>query len=66
MYCHGDQKKADACKEAYTSRMKVCIEEAKARKVVQQGQECVKSLHEYVGSGDRKFENVKENSKKGQ
>lgn len=58
-YCHGNRKKADACREAYTRRMKVCVEEAKVRKTVKQG-------HEYVDSKDRKFESVNENSKKGQ
>lgn len=55
MYCHGSQTKANACKEAYTSRMKVCTDEAKARRAVEQ-------KHEYVDSKDRKFnENKKGN-----
>ena len=57
MYCHGSQKKADTCKEAYTSRMKVCIDEAKARRVVSEG-------HQYVESEDKQIENS--DQKKGQ
>ncbi len=62
MYCHGSRKKADACKEAHTSRMKVCIEEAKARKAAAMFDKINKG-REYVDSEDRKYN---EDSKKGQ
>lgn len=61
MYCHGNQKKANACREVYTSRMKVCIEEAATRKAVAMLE---KEIHEreYVDSKDKQIED----SKKGQ
>ena len=57
MYCHGSQKKANACSEAYTNRMKVCINDAVATKAFAHLE------HEYVDSEDRKYN---EDSKKGQ
>lgn len=54
-YCHGSQKKANACREVYTSRMKVCIEEAKARRAAAMFDKINKG-HEYVESKDCKFE----------
>lgn len=55
MYCHGSKKKANACREAYTSRMKVCIEEAKARKAASMFDR-INNGHEYKESEVRKFE----------
>ncbi len=59
-YCHGSQKKANACRDTYTSRMKQCIYLAKANKFVPEEHKC-------VDSKDRAFENVNvDSSKKGQ
>ena len=52
VYCHGSRKKADACRDAYTQRMEVCVDETKARRAVEQ-------KHEYVESEDKQVENQK-------
>ncbi len=47
---HLRDKKADACRDAYTQRMEVCVDETKARRAVEQ-------KHEYVNSEDKQVEN---------
>ncbi len=62
MYCHGNQKKADECKEVYTQAMKTCIKEAKARKAARMFDK-INSGHEYVESKDKQIENSKKGNR---